>query len=308
VTADAMRLAVALVNGAQSFVVSGHIGPAGDALGSALAFAHAARAAGKQAVVAFGGPFVLPDSYSFLDTTPIVEAADLPADPDLMVVFDVGVSSRLGDLAEYASNVAKLLIVDHHPNPEEGFGDVQVIDTGAGAAAQLCANLIKDVGWAINETVGRCLLTGIVTDTGRFQYSSTDGDIMRIAAELLDAGVRPEMIGQAVYESVPFGYLSVSSAVLGRADRQGGRGGRPVEGDRRRFQGEHALAWCSRCRLDRRLGGGRGASQRSRLYDGRCCRGGHGAHQGVAAWLTDSFSSTSREALPLTTWSPGRGG
>jgi len=216
-TADAMRQAVALVNDAESFVVSGHIGPDGDALGSALAFAHAARGAGKQAVVAFGEKFVLPDAYAFLDTTPVVDAADLPAEAEVMVVFDVGVPSRLGSLAGYAAKAERLLIVDHHPNPEEGFGDIQVIDTGAGAAAQLCAYLLKDLGWVIDETVGRCLLTGIVTDTGRFQYSSTDGDIMRIAAELLDVGVRPEIIGQAVYESVPFGYLSVSAAVLGRA-------------------------------------------------------------------------------------------
>jgi phosphoesterase RecJ-like protein len=216
-TTDAMRRAVALVQDAESFVVSGHVGPDGDALGSALAFAHAARAAGKQAVVAFGEPFTLPTTYAFLDTTPIVSAADLPPHPDVMVVFDVGVSSRLGSLAGYAAGAGKLLIVDHHPHPEEGFGDVQVIDTGAGAAGQLCASLIEDLGWAIDETVARCLLTAIVTDTGRFQYSSTDGEIMRVAAGLLDAGVRPEIIGQAVYESVPFGYLRVASAVLGRA-------------------------------------------------------------------------------------------
>jgi phosphoesterase RecJ-like protein len=216
-TADAIKRAVALIGDAGSFVVSGHINPDGDALGSALAFAHAARNAGKQAVVAFGGDFVLPDNYSFLDTSPLVDAADLPPEPEVMVVFDVGVSSRLGSLAPYAATAAQMLVVDHHPNPEAGFGDVQVIDTGAGAAAQLCAYLIRDLGWSIDATVGLCLLAGIVTDTGRFQYSSTDGAIMRLAGDILDAGVRPETIGQAVYESVPFGYLAVSAAVLGRA-------------------------------------------------------------------------------------------
>jgi len=217
VTTEAMDRAVAALRDAKSFVVSGHIGPDGDALGSALAFAHAARLAGKEAVVAFGGTFVMPPSYSYLDTSPLVEFSEVPASPEVVVVFDVGVSSRVGDLAVHAANAGTLVIVDHHPNPEEGWGDIQVIDTTAGAAAQLCAVLIRALGWTIDETVGRCLLTGIVTDTGRFQYSSTDGDIMRIAADLLDVGVRPEMIGQAVYESVPFGYLSVSSAVLGRA-------------------------------------------------------------------------------------------
>ena len=216
-TAEALRQAAAIVREAESFVVSGHVGPDGDALGSALAFAHAARAAGKEAVVAFGGDAAVADAYGFLDTTPLVDAAEVPAEPEVMVIFDVGIPSRLGTLAEQAAAAGTLLVVDHHPDPAEGVGDVQVIDTGAGAAAQLCAYLIREAGWEIDEKVGRCLLTGIVTDTGRFQYSSTDGAILRVAADLVDAGVRPELIGQAVYESVPFGYLRVSALVLGRA-------------------------------------------------------------------------------------------
>jgi len=198
VTADAMRQAVAVLSGAESIAVSCHVGPDGDALGSALAFAHAARKAGKQAVASFGGPFLVPETYSFLDLGPLVPAAEFPLEGN-------------------ASKAGTLIVVDHHPDPAEGFGHIQVIDTTAGAAAQLCAYLIQDLGWPLDETVARCLLTGIVTDTGRFQYSSTDGRIMRLAADLLDIGVRPELIGQEVYESVPFGYLAVSSAVLGRA-------------------------------------------------------------------------------------------
>jgi len=217
VTADAMRQAVAVLSGAESIAVSCHVGPDGDALGSALAFAHAARKAGKQAVASFGGPFLVPETYSFLDLGPLVPAAEFPAEPEVMVVFDLGVGYRLGDLEGNASKAGTLIVVDHHPDPAEGFGHIQVIDTTAGAAAQLCAYLIQDLGWPLDETVARCLLTGIVTDTGRFQYSSTDGRIMRLAADLLDIGVRPELIGQEVYESVPFGYLAVSSAVLGRA-------------------------------------------------------------------------------------------
>lgn len=214
---EELSRAAAILHGARSIVATGHVGPDGDALGSALALAHAARNAGKEAVAAFGGPFDLPAAYEFLDTTPVVAAADLPEQPDVMVVFDTGVPSRLGELAPYASRAGSLIVVDHHPHPAEGFGDVQVIDTGAGAAAQLCAYLLEETGWPIDETVGLCLLTGIVTDTGRFQYSSTDGAVLRLAADLLDLGVRPEVVGQAVYESVPFGYLAVSSAVLGRA-------------------------------------------------------------------------------------------
>jgi len=217
VTIEAMQEAVSVLAGAETIAVSCHVGPDGDALGSALAFAHAARKAGKQAVASFGGPPEVPETYRFLDLEPLVPAAEFPAEPEVMVVFDLGVGYRLGELAKNASKAGTLIVVDHHPNPDEGFGHIQIIDTTAGAAAQLCAYLIRDLGWPRDETVARCLLTGIVTDTGRFQYSSTDGRIMRLAADLLDAGVRPEMIGQEVYESVPFGYLAVASAVLGRA-------------------------------------------------------------------------------------------
>ncbi|MCB2224957.1 MAG: DHH family phosphoesterase [Actinobacteria bacterium] len=216
-TGDAMQRAAAVLRDAGSIVTTGHVGPDGDALGSAVALALAARLAGKEAIAAFGGDSVVPDTYSYLDLSPVVPAAEVPERPEVMVVFDTGVASRLGELAGPASAAGSLLVVDHHPNPEEGFGDVQVIDVAAGAAALLCTRLIDAAGWPLDERVGACLMTGIVTDTGRFQYSSTDGEILRAAARLVDLGVRPEVIGQAVYESAPFGYLQVSSRVLGRA-------------------------------------------------------------------------------------------
>jgi phosphoesterase RecJ-like protein len=217
VTDDALRRAAAILRDADTIVTTGHVGPDGDALGSALALAHAARAAGKEAVTAFGAPAGIPDTYAFLDLAPLVDAAEVPGHPGAMVVFDTGIPARLGGLAEVAAAARHLIVVDHHPHPDEGFGDVQVIDDTAGAAAQLCVRLIDETGWEIDRRVGTCLLTGIVTDTGRFQYSSTDGEILRMAARLVDLGVRPELIGQAVYESVPFGYLQLSSRVLGRA-------------------------------------------------------------------------------------------
>lgn len=212
-----MRKAVEVLGAAERLAITCHVGPDGDAVGSALALAHAARNAGKEAVVAVAGRIGISEAYSFLDTSPMVPVAEFPAAPEVMVVFDVGVPSRLGELAPHAGRAGTLVVVDHHPDPAEGFGHVRVIDPGAGAAAQLCAYLIRDLGWPIDEMVALCLLTGIITDTGRFQYSSTDGAILRVAADLVDAGARPDVIGQAVYESAPFGYLKVISAVLGRA-------------------------------------------------------------------------------------------
>jgi phosphoesterase RecJ-like protein len=133
-----------------------------------------------------------------------------------MVVFDVASPDRLGSLAAAAAAARLVVVVDHHAS-NSGFGDVRVIDPEAGASAQLAYHLIRELGWPIDRAVGDALLTGIVTDTGRFQYSSTDPDILRVAADLLEAGVRPEVLGQHLFESAPYGYLQVSSRVLGRS-------------------------------------------------------------------------------------------
>jgi phosphoesterase RecJ-like protein len=211
-----IRTAAEAVASASSLAITCHVNPDGDALGSAIGFALAARRAGKQAAVSFGGRFVVPETFRFLDLSPLVAPDEFPADADVAVVFDVASPERLGDLAAAVQSAGTVVVVDHHVT-NDGFGDVSVIDPEAGASAQLAYYLVTELGWEIDPDAAVALLVGIVTDTGRYQYSSTDAEVMRVAAELLQRGARPEMIGQAVYESVPFGYLAVSSAVLGRA-------------------------------------------------------------------------------------------
>ena len=213
---EPIRQAAEVIAAASEIAVACHVSPDGDAIGSSLALAHAAAAAGKSVIASFGGPFVLPAGFEFLGTGPLSPSSEFPAEPEVMVVFDVASSDRLGELAGPAGRAGTLIVVDHHVS-NSGFGDIAVIDPAASSAAQLAYYLIRELGWPIDETVATPLLAGIVSDTGRFQYSSTDGETMRVAADLLDAGARPDTIGQELYESAPFGYLQVSAAVLSRA-------------------------------------------------------------------------------------------
>ncbi len=213
---EALGAAIEAIAAAESLAITCHINPDGDALGSALALAHAARRTGVDAVVSFGGEFVVPDSLSFLDLDPLVPIDAFPEEPECLVVFDVAAPDRLGEIAVIAEHAGTVVVIDHHVS-NDGFGDIAVIDPAAAASAQLATYLIEGLGWPIDETVALCLMTGLVTDTGRFSYSATTGEVLRVAARLLDAGVKPEVIGQHVYEAAPFGYLAVSAAVLGRA-------------------------------------------------------------------------------------------
>jgi phosphoesterase RecJ-like protein len=94
---------------------------------------------------------------------------------------------------------------------------VRLVDPDAAATAQLVHELLGRLGWAVTKPIAEALYVGLVTDTGRFQYSSTTPAVHRLAADLLSAGVEPAGIGQRLYEEVPFGYLTVVSRVLGRA-------------------------------------------------------------------------------------------
>ncbi len=211
-----LRRSADAIAGAASLAVTCHINPDGDALGSALGFVVAARNAGRDAAVSFGSPFVVGESYRFLPLSLLVNPAEFPAEPDVMVTFDVASADRLGELQTAAARAGELIVVDHHAsNP--GFGTINLIDPAAAASAQLAYRLILELGWPIDEVVATCLLTGLVTDTGRFQYGNTSAETLRAAADMVEAGARPDQIGRHVYEESPFGFLGVQAAVLSRA-------------------------------------------------------------------------------------------
>ena len=210
------REAVEALRTAERILVAGHVGPDGDALGSMLAFAHSARAAGREAWASFGEPFVLASQFDFLDTAPLVPPTQLPDDVDLFVAVDTAAPERLGSLAAAAAAAGRVLVVDHHRS-NGGFGDVVLVDPHAGATTQLVYHLLVALDWPIDKSVATALYTGLVTDTGRFQYSSTSPDVHEVAAALLDVGVQPDQVGQRLFEEAPFAYYGVVAAVMSRS-------------------------------------------------------------------------------------------
>ncbi len=205
-----------IVESADTLVMACHIGPDGDAIGSMLGLAVAARSAGKTVFASFGEPFVIPDTYRFLPIDILVEPSAVPSEPATMVTFDAGSIDRLGTLRPVAEAAGELVVIDHHIS-NTGFGSCNLIVPDAAATAEIVFDLLARMNWPVDEAVANCLHTGIVTDTGRFQYSNTTPRTLEVASALVDAGARPELVGQHVYEEVPFGYLAVAGAVLNRA-------------------------------------------------------------------------------------------
>lgn len=201
---------------AKTLALACHVGPDGDALGSMLGFGIAARQNGKEVVASFGSPFDVPANLRFLPGDLLVAPGDFPEEPETMVVFDAGSADRLGELGSNAGKAGTLIVLDHHAT-NEGFGDVAVIDSSAAATGEIVFELFGLLGWGIDPEIATCLHTSLVTDTGRFSYSNTTSETLRIGAELIEAGAVPSEISRHVYEETPFGYLKVAALVLSRA-------------------------------------------------------------------------------------------
>jgi phosphoesterase RecJ-like protein len=216
-TIDNLNKAADVIAGADRLALACHIGPDGDALGSMLALAIAARVEGKAVIASFGTPFSVPGNLRFLPGQDMLTSpASFPEDPEVMVVFDAGSADRLGELGSNASRAKTLVVLDHHVT-NQGFGDVAVVDGRAAATGQIVYRLLGVMGWPVTAEVAECLLTAVTTDTGRFQYANTTPETMQVAAELIAAGARPPEISRHVYEEAPFGYLVAAGAALSRA-------------------------------------------------------------------------------------------
>ncbi len=202
-----------IINRNESFVVATHVMPDGDGIGSLLALSHTLRKLGKNVFPTWGSKIDVPAQYSFLPgLNGLVEPADLPKSDLGTIVLDCASIERLGVLVDRFRIDKDSINIDHHQD-NKGFGVVNIIRKEASSTCEIIYDLIKHMLMIKKETIDKdiaiCLYTGIVTDTGRFQYSSTTKETFRIAGELLDLGVDPSFIFKNVYEKQELGRLKL---------------------------------------------------------------------------------------------------
>jgi bifunctional oligoribonuclease and PAP phosphatase NrnA len=213
------KAATAAIDGVERAVISCHVHPDGDALGSALALHRALANAGREAVVSFSEPFTVAPHYRFLaGLDRLTPPGQVPGSADLFVCFDTGSLDRLGSLVGAFQGAARTVVVDHHASNTR-FGDVNLIDPDAPASAVLCRELLRRLDLPLDEAIATCLYTGLVTDTGRFQYQATTPETHLLAAELLAAGVKQYEVAKAVFETNHIEYLRLVAAALGRVQQ-----------------------------------------------------------------------------------------
>ncbi|HZN13001.1 MAG TPA: bifunctional oligoribonuclease/PAP phosphatase NrnA [Acidimicrobiales bacterium] len=214
---DDLDRAVAAIGDAESVALACHVGPDGDALGSMLALHHLCRAHGVTSIASFPEPFIVAPHYLFLpglDT--LTKPADFPDAPELMITFDCGSVDRLGSLAPAARAAGELIVLDHHLS-NDCYGTINLVDTDAAATAVVVRQLAHLLGWPLNRDAALCIYTGLVTDTGRFQYSNTTPEVFRLAEELSTFDLPIADMTRQLFEEHRFAYLQLMAACLNRA-------------------------------------------------------------------------------------------
>lgn len=191
-----------LLTGAQNVVITCHVSPDGDAIGSTLGLMHTLRKWGKQAHVIT--PDMLPPSLVFLPgvkdivvyTRQEVQAKQLVDEADLIVCLDFNSLYRIDRFAPVIENAkAKKVLIDHHLDPDD-FADLVVSYPEMSSTCELLFHALWFMGMRhyMSRRAAMCIYTGMMTDTGNFTYNSNNPDIYRIIAELLKFGVDKDYI------------------------------------------------------------------------------------------------------------------
>lgn len=187
------------LRGHESFVLFLHLNPDGDSIGSSLGLGLALERLGKRVAFAYSDFF--PRSFRFLEGSDRFRHwREIEGHFDAAVALDCSAPDRVGDARALAERCRVLINVDHHPtNP--GFGDYRWVEPDRSCVGEMVFELVQALGVPLEPAVAYPLFTAIVTDTGSFRYEQTTATTLRYAAALVDAGVRPERVALALFES-----------------------------------------------------------------------------------------------------------
>jgi len=219
-TSDLQAVADAL-RADDRFLVVTHENPDGDALGSQLGLTLGLRASGKDAVMYLSGDAPVPAEYGFLDLRDVRRTLPDDLEERTLVAVDCANERRLGPDDEAFRRARRVVDVDHH-HDNTRFGSVNLIVADASSTAEIVRDVLAEIDVRLTPEIAEALYVGVVTDTGRFQYSNTTPKALRLAAELVDAGADVHGIFRHVYETVQFAKLKLLARALDNARLVGG--------------------------------------------------------------------------------------
>ncbi len=199
----------------QTFAISTHVNPDGDAIGSEIALFLFLRKLGK--TVRIFNTDTVPKKYQFLPYWNNIETAQASTDyyPEVLVIVDASSHERIGKyLSKNLIPIHAVVNIDHHISAK-AFGDYNIIEPTVSSTAEIIYKFIKSTDTPIDPDGALCLYTGLIFDTGCFRYSNATPETHRIAADLMDIGdFSPDEVYRKVYEHIPLGKIHLLGRTL----------------------------------------------------------------------------------------------
>jgi len=210
---------VDLIENNDNFVITSHVNPDGDSIGSQLALLYFLRELGKNATAISYSE--TPVNYRFLDKNIIEKYSSeshdrVIAEADVIFILDTNDYSRVRAMAsKVKESKAKKVCIDHHLGGDSSFDYVYADDESA-STGEMLFKIITHGPWGkhITKEVAEALYTAIMTDTGSFRFPRTDSETHKIAAELIEHGADPVYIYEEVYDKSSIGRLRLLSIFL----------------------------------------------------------------------------------------------
>jgi len=210
-----------IVNSHQAFVLTCHIRPDCDCLGSALGMAFVLESLGKDVRIVTGD--ATPPNLAFIDASNVIQVIgrDVQVDElldgyDVLMVLDTSSWAQLGPMGDVVRDTkAKKVVLDHHRIGDD-IGAIEFKDTAAEATGTLVARAAKQLGVELSVEASQAIFAAVATDTGWFRFPSTTSETYQVAAALVDSGADPAGIYAELYERDTLGRVRLRGAILNR--------------------------------------------------------------------------------------------
>lgn len=209
-----------LVRAGRQFLLTTHVRPDCDALGSTLAMALVLEQLGKQASIV--ADFDVPPRYQFLDPDKKIQrlgrdaAKDRLPPFDVLMVLDTSAWAQLGAMGDVIrSTSARKIVLDHHVSADD-LGAELFRDTRAEATGRLVFEAAQHLGATLTPRIATLMFAALATDTGWFRFASTTAATYRLAGELTEAGAVPDALYQGLYENDSVARLQLIGRAMAR--------------------------------------------------------------------------------------------
>jgi len=198
---------VEIIKEKRSFLVTSHIYPDGDAIGSVVGLSKAITLLGKKSY-----PYIsdrIPEQFLKLPGATEIKNRWEGTEIDVAFVLDASNLERIGDVYKVLPSI--VINIDHHPD-NTYFGNINLVIPTSSSTSEVVFNLVNNL--VTDREVATALYYGLISDTGGFMYNNTTNETFEAAAKMIEAGVSAGEVAMELFYSIPYELMSIYIDIL----------------------------------------------------------------------------------------------